>query len=514
MKTEWAFAHKFRSWFHDQGTETSPPLLWSRAVAVMFWVLVVALLCAGILALIKLPRWQVAELADITLGRDQVKAFELENEARKTLTQIALAAFGLVVVFLTWRRLLANDRNVRIIEQGHITDRYTRAIEQLGKLENGQPNIEVRLGGIYALERLAFDSPRDHVTIMEVLSAYVRRNAPWVPQDNQTDFAARVPQDSPRTDIQAILTILSRRRWIRKMEQGQPNLAKCDLRGAHLAEAQLEGVDLSGAQLEGADLRGARLERAQLRGAHLERAQLRGAHLEGANLVEAQLDGVDLSGAHLEGADLLGAHLQRARLSEAHLEGANLLGAHLERAQFREAHLEGANLCGAHLEGAHLVEAQLDGVDLSGSHLEGADLLKAHLNRGCLVEARLEGADLLGAHLERAQFREAHLERAQLREAHLEGADLRGAHLEGASLFSAHLEGAYLIDTHLEGACFIDAYLEGANLRGAHLEGANHITVEQVKSTKLWRDAHYDPAFATKLGLEGPEFQRAGEARG
>ena len=170
MKTERAFGHT-RSWVHDQVTGPGLSLLWSRAVAVMFWVLVVALVCAGILALIKLPRSQVAELPDITLGRDQVKAFELENEARKTLTQIALAVFGLIVLFLTWWRLLVNDRNLRIIEQGHIMDRYTKAIAQLGKLEDGKPNIEVRLGGIYALERLASDSPRDHWTIMEVLSA-------------------------------------------------------------------------------------------------------------------------------------------------------------------------------------------------------------------------------------------------------------------------------------------------------------------------------------------------------
>ena len=513
MKKERAFAHKFRSRSRGQVTEPGLPMVWSRVAAVMFWVLVVVLVCAGILALIKLPRWQVAELADLTLGRDQVKAFELENEARKTLTQIVLAAFGLIVLLVTWRRLLANDRNVRIIEQGHVTDRYTKAIEQLGKLEDGKPNIEVRLGGIYALERLAFDSPRDHWTIMEVLSAYVRRNAPLV-RENQTDFAARALQDSLRTDIQAIVTVLSRRRSIAKMKQGPLNLAKCDLRGANLAEAHLEGVDLSEARLEGADLKGAHLERAHLRGAHLGRAQLREAQLEDANLVEAQLEGADLSGAHLEGADLLGAHLERAQLAEAHLEGANLLGAHLERAQLRGTHLEGANLCAAHLEGAHLVEAYLEAVDLSGAHLEGADLLRAQLNRACLVEAHLEGADLLGARLERAQLGEAHLERAQLREAHLESADLRGAHLEGASLFSAHLEGALFIEAHLEGAYFIDANLEGASLRGAHLEGANYITVEQVRSANLWRDAHYDPAFATKLGLEGPEFQRAGKGRG
>ena len=70
----------------------------------------------------------------MTVKRDEVKAFELQNEARRTLTQIVLGAFGLIVLFLTWRRVQANDRHVRIVEQGHITERYTKAIEQLGKL--------------------------------------------------------------------------------------------------------------------------------------------------------------------------------------------------------------------------------------------------------------------------------------------------------------------------------------------------------------------------------------------
>ena len=43
---------------------------------------------------------------------------------------------------------------------------------------DNKPNVEVRLGAIYALERIAFDSPRDQWTIMEVLTAYVRQNAP------------------------------------------------------------------------------------------------------------------------------------------------------------------------------------------------------------------------------------------------------------------------------------------------------------------------------------------------
>src|SRR5829696_516895 len=51
---------------------------------------------------------------------------------------------------------------LRITEQGQITERFTRAIDQLGETE-----LEIRLGGIYALERIAKDSPeRDYSTVM------------------------------------------------------------------------------------------------------------------------------------------------------------------------------------------------------------------------------------------------------------------------------------------------------------------------------------------------------------
>jgi hypothetical protein len=76
----------------------------------------------------------------------------------------------------------------------------------------------VRLGGIYALERIARDSPKDHWTIMEVLTAYVRQHAPSPPpakassglDDGKSETSETSPL-KPRTDIQAILTVLGRR---------------------------------------------------------------------------------------------------------------------------------------------------------------------------------------------------------------------------------------------------------------------------------------------------------------
>jgi hypothetical protein len=108
-------------------------------------------------------------------------------------------------------------------------------------MDGASPNIEVRLGAIYALERIAIDSPRDHWTIMDILAAYVRQNAPL-----RTD-APYVEGEKPRTDIQAILTVLGRRRINLKRERPGQHL---DLTKCHLDGQSSQGKPAGGAVLQ------------------------------------------------------------------------------------------------------------------------------------------------------------------------------------------------------------------------------------------------------------------------
>jgi hypothetical protein len=95
-----------------------------------------------------------------------------------------------------------------VAEQGQITERYTRAIDQVGHNQ-----LDVRIGGIYALERIARDSSADRATVGEVLTAFVRTLAPWPPslpgQYRATVPIDRVPELQARApDVQAALTVL------------------------------------------------------------------------------------------------------------------------------------------------------------------------------------------------------------------------------------------------------------------------------------------------------------------
>jgi hypothetical protein len=128
-------------------------------------------------AVVLVPRW-LAEL-DVP-GRlpdgDRAKAVD---STRGRLLQIGAGLLADGALYYTHRNHEISrqtlestrdsfERSHQLTEQGQVTDRYTKAIEQLGA-----DNLDVRLGGIYALERIARDSAADHPTVVEVLAAFI-----------------------------------------------------------------------------------------------------------------------------------------------------------------------------------------------------------------------------------------------------------------------------------------------------------------------------------------------------
>lgn len=293
----------------------------------------------------------------------------LVNEYRRTLAQIIGGIVLLLGLYATWRRVEIAERTLEATQDQQVTERFTRAIDQLGATDDeGKPKLEIRLGGVYALERIAKDSPeRDSSTVVEVLTAYIRHHA-------SADLSTLPPQESSEslvehpTDIQAILEVL-RRSKRQLVPSGTPGI---DLRGTNLERANLVGANFERAVLERANLVGADLQDANLSGANLEFANFSSVRCNGANLQEVQAQGVALRSAHLVESRLQGANFVNADLQEARFQGANLL-----RVNFHDADLMQADLRGADLSGVVFLLA-----DLEGANLRGADLREAlHLTQ-------------------------------------------------------------------------------------------------------------------------------------
>jgi hypothetical protein len=230
--------------------------------------------------------------------------FRQRNDVRVILLQSLAGAVVVVGLSLTWRQ-------VRVNQEGQITERFNRAIDHLGS-----DKLDLRLGSIYALERIAKSSNDDRDTIAEILAAFVHQRSPWPPSQPgqyRDDFPIdQQPELRTRAaDIQAVLTVLGRTDFTRHRDL-RLNLAEVDLRRAALHGADLDGAILSGTHLDGVILSGV----------HLDGADLSGTHLDGAILAGARLRGADLSGSHLYRAILSGADLHRAILGDADLQGS------------------------------------------------------------------------------------------------------------------------------------------------------------------------------------------------
>jgi hypothetical protein len=199
---------------------------------------------------------------------------------------------------------------LRATLESHLSVRFTQAIAQLA---SDKP--EIRLGGIYALERIARSSEKDYWPIMEILTTFVRERAPA-----RKGQPLKEPHPRLAPDIQAALDVLGRRRQgYKDGERQRLDLRGTDLRRANLAGAKFGGAILSEVHLEGATLTGIHLEEAILRETRLDHATLTEAKLQGASLLNARLDG-----STLQAANLREAYAGGARFDEADLRGADL----------------------------------------------------------------------------------------------------------------------------------------------------------------------------------------------
>ncbi|GAA2803449.1 pentapeptide repeat-containing protein [Saccharopolyspora taberi] len=283
------------------------------------------------------------------------RSFEWLGQLGNLITGLATAAaliFTAISVAATRDQITITREQAATAQEGQLTDRFTKAVEQLGA-----EKLEVRVGGVYALERIARDSPRDHPAVMDVLTAFIREHPPASP------FVTNEYGSYPliAADLRAASVVIGRREATHDSESGLlllgAPLAGTDFNSAQLAYVSLIDADLTSATIVGTDLTN--------------------ADLTGADLTNADLSNTDLSNANLTSADLTGANLTDAKLNLASLAGANLEGARLERADLTSADMTNANLTNADFWSAYLRGADFTGTNRTGTNLDGANITGA-----------------------------------------------------------------------------------------------------------------------------------------
>ncbi|HEY9800797.1 MAG TPA: pentapeptide repeat-containing protein [Leptolyngbyaceae cyanobacterium] len=264
-------------------------------------------------------------------------------------------------------------KNAKAAEDKQITERFSKAIEQLASEKN-----EVRLGAIYTLERIVEDSSKDYWTIMELITTFVRENTTFekfekIYELEEDVFIDEYLESNKRLEnlkklklFQEVLIVISRLNYQKPSDCRKVNLSNINVILSELREANFQEVNFEGAILI----------QSSFKKANLTAANLKGTNLRGTNLIEADLKNTNLSGADLSGADLSGADLTGANLTSADLTNANLAG---------------ANLANANLTNANLTSADLIAANLTNTDFRSANLTKSYLMRANLTEANFIG---------------------------------------------------------------------------------------------------------------------------
>ncbi len=263
---------------------------------------------------------------------DDLKAKDAEGVRNYGLIAAALVGLPLAI----WRSSIAAsqaktaidqaataNKQAFIAERGQVTDRFNKAIEQLaenhGEGRNGKESLTVRIGAIYALGRIAKDSPDDAQAVFDVLSSYVRAEFPLASATNEKErlnIGELEDHDRP-DDLKAVMSVC---RDVLSESSRRVDFSGCDLRnvdlyGAKLTGSKLNDSDFSGAYLIELVTAGSDLTRAKFVGATLYRAQLVQATLNDANFENAKLGRANLSGSKLFGTKMAGADLGLVDLS-------------------------------------------------------------------------------------------------------------------------------------------------------------------------------------------------------
>jgi len=305
---------------------------------------------------------------------------------RQSILLMAGGVLALVGIYYSHQRYRIDSASNALQQDANYTDRYSAAILQLGSAETA-----VRLGGIYALERIGKQSLADRATVGEVLAAFIRSDAKRAADEIALIERARLREYRSPIDIKAAFTVIARMPGSHDRD-GYP----LDLTGVQLPSISLpRGANLSGVNLSEADLRGA-----HLRGVNVSRSVLARAALDGADFSDSNLEGCDLSSTKLFESNLSRSNLARTRASGAQLQrtmmvGANLLEAHfgassmvpaanpflVESTTFledeRNFSMTYTYLAGADLSSADLSLSQLDGLQLTGATLNSAVFLQS-----------------------------------------------------------------------------------------------------------------------------------------
>ena len=290
----------------------------------VFWSLVALWIVLALMLVIFLGVMLSEYVSRIVNGWLGTKETEIGTSKYETLKFIGLGMSGMLVAIgaiAINRRAAAEAENNKLIEKGHINERFSFAIENL---KNDDPVIRIS-----AFHQFYYLAKHNNVAdfrknIFDVLCAYLRHK--FSNKNKKLEDEGQKITEECQTLLNVLFCSDDKSVFKGlKADLGHVYLAEAILANADLANADFVGAYLSGANLSDTNLANANLVGTDISVAILSRANLSGANLSGVSLFHSALSGANLLGANLSGADLSHVELWKTQLENGQLDDVRLI---------------------------------------------------------------------------------------------------------------------------------------------------------------------------------------------
>ena len=336
-------------------------------------------------------------------------------DKKETIESIAFGMGGIIAAIVAAavnRRATAQEKNNKLVEKGHIDERFKSATENLGSQNTG-----TRIAAFYQFYYLAKDSKDDSLkeNILNILCSHLRNitNADLNHKEENTD--------SPSEECNILLDVLFKPSDKSAFGEFKARLWKVNLKGADLSDMNLTGVKISESNFTSATFSNANLSGIEISGTNLTRTNFSYTKLEGASFFNPDITGAIFAEACLTKASFFGTNAETANFFHANMTRAKFYFSNLLHTNFMGTNLTNAEFIGAHLKETKFRDANLTNADFTSAFFDRAIFIDANLENACFREASMSDREPLlctyfneVSNIEGADFRRADIFSEQL----------------------------------------------------------------------------------------------------
>ena len=335
------------------------------------------------------------------------------------MLKLAAQLIGGIIIgyglYLTYRRTKAIEdsvvvaqQNVKISEDGNVTERFKNAIEHLGRDEGS-----IRLGGIYSLHRIAKKSPEDTESVCNIFCSYLISEAVSNITYKKGDLIAiktiadlLFKHDDNRLVYASIKKTLSNVHFV-ELNLDNGNISNCKFTKTSIVKSTFFNCVIEGSSFKSSILNKLNFSRSKIKNVRFDGCELKNTGFFKSNWENVTIYDSDLKLIHMSSSTLINITVWQVFFNQSNLEHLNISESSFLEVSFENSYLDYSNIKNTSINKCDMKYACLKNVDLSNSEIinsdlkgvnfSGANLSNCDFKNSFLIEADMSGATGLTA---------------------------------------------------------------------------------------------------------------------